>query len=39
MTRLSRALALSLLLVGTAPAFAAATYTSDLLLSADFKAP
>ena len=28
-----------LLLAGAAPAFAAATYTSDLLLSADFKAP
>ena len=39
MTRFSRALALSLLLAGAAPAFAAATYTSDLLLSADFKAP
>ncbi|WP_421199984.1 inhibitor of vertebrate lysozyme family protein [Aeromonas enteropelogenes] len=39
MTRLSRAFAISLLLASAVPAFAAATYTSDLLLSADFQAP
>lgn len=39
MTRLSRAFAISLLLASAVPAFAADTYTSDLLLSADFKAP
>ncbi|UAK71262.1 inhibitor of vertebrate lysozyme family protein [Aeromonas enteropelogenes] len=39
MTRLSRAISISLLLASAVPAFAADTYTSDLLLSVDFKAP